>query len=129
MNHNDKLREVLHLYRGCEIECEKSWYILKAVIINDENSDDEDVYVLAENEHHGESQFNLEDCKPFLRPLSSITESEEKEWQRTSTPIGEMALESAMQIHWTKRINYYRSIGIDCDGLIESGFAIDKTKL
>ncbi len=67
--------------------------------------------------------------KLLLRPLSNITEKEIEEWNKTSTPIGEMSIESAQQIHWAKRLNYYRSIGIDCDGLIDSGIAIDKTIL
>jgi hypothetical protein len=71
----------------------------------------------------------MDKYKLLLRPLSSMTEDEQKVWDNISTPIGEMHIASAQQIHWAKRINYYRSIGIDCDGLIENGQAIDKTKL
>ena len=66
------------------------------------------------------------EIKLILRPLSDVTEIEHDEWSKISTPIGEMSIESAQQIHWAKRLNYYRSIGIDCDELIESGLAIDK---
>jgi hypothetical protein len=74
------------------------------------------------------SKGYMKDVQLHLRPLSDITEEETEEWNKISTPLGEMEIESAMQIHWAKRINYYRSIGLDCDNLIESGFAIDKTE-
>ena len=66
--------------------------------------------------------------KLFLRNPADLTEEEQAKWDKVSTPIGEMAIESGLQIHWAKRINFYRSIGIDCDELIESGFAIQKIK-
>jgi hypothetical protein len=74
------------------------------------------------NDYEGE---NLDKYKLILRPLSDITQAEEAEWNKISTPVGRgMGVDFALNIHWTKRINYYRSIGIDCDGLIENGYAI-----
>ncbi len=63
--------------------------------------------------------------KIILRPLYDITDSENDGWDKISTPIGEMSIESAQQIHWAKRLNYYRSLGLDCDGLIDCGLAVD----
>ncbi len=71
----------------------------------------------------------ISECKLILMDIGDMTEEQHSEWDKISTPIGEMCLESAQQIHWAKRINYYRSIGVDCDGLIEAGLAIDKNKM
>lgn len=85
----------------------------------------DDGYFFVQGDNNGQS---TQYARLLLRPLSTITEAEEAKWNKISTTVGEMHPESALQIHWAKRINYYRSIGIDCDGLLDTQWAIDKTK-
>lgn len=65
--------------------------------------------------------------KLLLRPWSSVTEKDMEPFHKITTPINEGSIGQAQAIHWAKRINFLRSIGVDCDGLIDSGQAIDST--
>lgn len=80
-----------------------------------------------------ESTFNAwKDIKPVLRPYSDISKlsrQEQEGWNRISTTVNSQTSEGiaeAAQAHWNKRMDYYRSLGIDCDGLIEAGLAVKK---
>ena len=111
----------MHLYKDCKIKhgdfiATVQWVMRYGVVADYE----------CDNSRF-KSQFG--EFKPILRYLHDITEAEQAEWDKISTTIGEMAIESALQIHWAKRLNFYRSIGIDCDGLLDSGQAIDKKTL
>ncbi len=106
------VKDVLHLYLGCDAEIVNDGTTMRDKITTS-TIDHKDTWKVI----------------PILRPLSDLTEAEQEQWNQISTPIGEMAIESAMQIHWAKRLNFYRSIGIDCDQLLESGQAINKTTL
>ncbi len=68
-------------------------------------------------------------CKPILRNLVDMTDAEHDGWNKISTIVGEMHIQSAINIHWEKRLAYYRSIGIDADGLIATGQAVDASAL
>ena len=64
--------------------------------------------------------FDIEDVKPFLRPMSSITEEERKEL---------FAIEDNMQFHSNSvyspdRFDFYTSRHFDYRGLIEKGLAL-----
>ncbi len=116
---NSLLEKVAHLYIGCETNDGR---ILMSVDADGE-------WMLLDTAHGGSSNFRPKwdkNVKLALRRVSSLTEKEQEVWNRVSTPIGEMAMESAQQIHWSKRLNYYRSLHMDCDQLIENGFAIEK---
>lgn len=123
-----ELRDVLHLYRGCEIECEKGFYKFKAILIDCEGTEDEELWVVAENDHLGEGSFNLEDCKPILRKLTDkeITEEEYKYiWGDLNIAIPFIGADVAMPI---RLFLYLLKQGFDLFGLIESGQAIEKAK-
>ncbi len=129
-----ELKDVIHLYLGCEFMANTQDddmpidYVGKLLRID--KTDKECVVTIGEYEYYVYSDvLDEDDIKPILRYISDITESEQEDWNKISTPIGEMAIESAMQIHWAKRLNFYRSIGLDCDGLLESGQAINKLTL
>ncbi len=71
-----ELKDVLHLYRGCDIVCEEIRYTLKAVMIDGEDHDEnQEIWVIAENKHR-EYTFNLEDSKPILRQLLDLKRDE-----------------------------------------------------
>ncbi len=110
-------KEVAHLYTGCQMN---NGTTLESV--------DDGEWMLSNNTHKGCSNFRPEwdeDVKPILRKISTITEKENEGWNKISTPIGEMCIESASQIHWAKRLTYYRSLQMDCDDLIENGYAVE----
>lgn len=133
-----ELKDVLHLYLGCEIQTSFRTASMMGQPMNKAIGILVDCDLLLPGKIGIQFEWDkatldtttlpIDSCKPILRQLSSITDEEQVKWNEISTPIGEMAIESAIQIHWTKRINFYRSIFIDCDGLIESGQAIDKNQ-
>lgn len=85
----------------------------------------------------------LSRIKPILRKLSSMTEEEAwtawKKGGEHSRHNGVCNYVSAFKnpgtdlgmniFDWSATINYMRSVGIDCDKLIESGLAIDSATL
>ncbi len=107
-----KLKEILLKYIGCEAEI---------VSVNGTTIG----RISSATINHNDTWS----IRPILRPLSDLKQHEEDEWSKVSTTIGEMAIESAQQIHFSKRLDFYRSIGIDCDNLIETGKAINKLTL
>ncbi len=118
-------KEVAKLYIGCEMSNGTTLY----------SADMDDDLILIGNTG-GKTEFRPEcndKIKPVLRKLSDITEAEDQEWQKVSTEVDNHVAGSytavAMQIHWAKRLNFYRSIYIDCDELIKNGYAIDKATI
>lgn len=118
--------KILPLYIGCDCEIEifGTKRRVKFRGIND------DYYFLHTQGDKVATQYFKGKHKIILilRPFSDIgdlSEEEQEVWHNTITPIGEMAIESAQKIHWNKRMNFCRSIGIDCDGLIDAGLALN----
>jgi len=130
-----EIKDYLHLYLGCEVAVPS--------IANIE--DWEDYFLLSVSIHnciiihaeHGISTFKHEQVKPILRPLSSMTEDEKKE-------IGFAAFEVLrkdefdnkrlpprnISCMWAARQTVFLlSKHFDLFGLIESGLAIDATKI
>lgn len=110
---NTKIKDIsqyLHLYLGCELKSEK--------YPKDTPLDTEILHAIEHDNLYGE-------FKPILRPLSSMTEEENKErfneWylKEENTPLERNARE----------IKYLLSKHFDLFGLIDAGLAIDKTKL
>lgn len=69
----------------------------------------------------------IEECKPYLRPMSSMTEEERKEYELLAnhcivTSIGFIHLEVAPFIDWLNAHHF------DYRGLIKKGFAIEVTE-
>jgi hypothetical protein len=89
------------------------------------------------DEMHGWADF----YKLLLRPLSDMTEGEAKAVVKLLFPNYSMAtgykeflLHAIQRFEFkfyeiVKIINELRAIGIDCDQLIESNYALDKTKM
>ena len=71
--------------------------------------------------------YKIENCKPYLRPLSSMTEEEEKEYIN----IDNMSYSCPMDYaHFPafKRIDWLNAHHFDYRGLIECGLAIEVTE-
>lgn len=64
--------------------------------------------------------YNVEDIKPYLFPLSSMTEEQEKEWLYTLSSDYHITYDT---VDWLNK-NYF-----DYRGLIPMGLAIDATNL
>ena len=64
--------------------------------------------------------YNVEDIKPYLFPLSSMTEEQEKEWLYTLSSDYHITYDT---VDWLNKNHF------DYRGLIEKGLAIDATGL
>lgn len=148
-----ELKDVLHLYRGCDIVCEEIRYTLKAVMIDGEDHDEnQEIWVIAENKHR-EDTFNLEDSKPILRQLLDLKRDEIIQFFKLKgiechRGVFRTGIEGQfVQIEYNNtnkelvsdwqdirfinafQFAYLLEKEIDLFELIESGKAIDKTKL
>lgn len=73
------------------------------------------------------NNFEIHDVTLVLRPFDSMTESESEEYQKLSRFNTRESWAFAKS--QARAINYLRSVGIDCDELIEKGEAFDSTTL
>ena len=64
--------------------------------------------------------YNVEDIKPYLFPLSSMTEEQEKEWLYTLSSDYHITYDT---VDWCNKNNF------DYRGLIEKSLALDATGL
>ena len=76
-----------------------------------------DEYIKSANEDY---DFSIEDIKPYLFPMSSMTEEQEKEWSYTLTSDGHITYDT---VDWCNKNHF------DYRGLIPMGLAIDATNL
>lgn len=67
--------------------------------------------------------FTLNSCKPYLFPLSSITEEQEKELNNYLTTDKKVMMRSVKEIDWLYKHHF------DVHNLIHYGLAIDCTNL
>ena len=78
--------------------------------------------------------YKVEDIKPYLFPLSSMTEKQEKEYNllRNFVPIYyygfDIMVDKELYDNW-ESIDYLNAHHFDYRGLIEKGLAIDATNL
>lgn len=102
-----KLKDVIHLYLGCEVKVPGGKIILTS-----------EVLATWDFKHHG--------LKPILRPLSNITN---EEGRLTFGSIEFMLIKNINDIDKFKshQFLYLLSKHFDLFGLIESGQAINKT--
>lgn len=91
-------------------------YIDKVDVLYSVNGDE---YIKSVNEDY---DFSVEDIKPYLFPLSSITEEQKKELQ--SLMISDSY---GILYHTLESFNYMCKNNIDFRGLIPKGLAIDAT--
>ena len=80
-----------------------------------------DGYIKSANEDY---DFNIEDIKPYLFPLSSMNEEQRKEWQ--SFMIRDVY---GILYHTIESYDYLDKHHFDYRCLIESGLGIDATNL
>lgn len=80
--------------------------------------------------------FQIEKIKPYLFPMSSMTEEQEKEYDilRDSVPtyhyeFGDVMVDDTKLCDNWKSIDYLNAHHFDYRGLIEKGLAIDATNL
>ena len=71
---------------------------------------------------HDGMQYHIESIKPYLFPLSSMTEEQIKKWNI-------LAPHFAFTLEAIKIFAFYHQNHIDYNGLIEKGLAIDATGL
>lgn len=141
-----RIEDYLHLYLGCEVEDEDEragTLKLMSVSVGGYHATNGRTNV------HGASKY----CKPILRPLSDITDKHINElWEAVgyNTEYESPAYPGMTKRKFLKRVfeehedeqrieitfetavvmqNLLRKNGYDCDGLIDAGLAIDKTKL
>jgi hypothetical protein len=102
------------------------------VKVNNEIQGDFKIYGICENFVFGRNEtchidFNAEKIKPYLFPLSSMTEEQEKE-KRSFDPF--ITEEVKTFGDWAVcLIDFYNKHHFDYHGLIEKGLAIDATGL
>lgn len=72
--------------------------------------------------------YTVEDIKPFLRPMSSMTEEEAKEYMNIDNRSYSCPMAYA-HIPASDRIDWLNAHHFDYRGLIEKGLAIDATGL
>lgn len=154
-----ELKDYLHLYLGCEVELNNGGskvYNRKLVAVG---GVDDELYCKLRLGKAGKGQlvhgiFLKEGrVKPLLRPLSDMTEEEMRGWALIAAPRENMTDDYIKKSHedFLKQVSkkgldafevnsgefhlafelthYLLSLHFDLFGLIESGLAIDKTKL
>lgn len=72
--------------------------------------------------------YNVEDIKPYLRPMSSMTEEEKEEYCQLQQRIIYNS-KGVVNEDVTKYINYCYKKHLDVNNLIPMGLAIDATNL
>ena len=133
------IKDYLHLYLGCEVATTFNDHTYTLLGIERDNA-------IVWREQIGRTVKLIGLIKPLLRPLSDMTVGEKAgfiticqlepediecvEMTAILTDKPELGTAHLTNIHqWARGTNYLRSIGVDCDELIEAGLAIDKTKM
>ena len=98
------------------------------VKVNNEIQGDFNIYGICENLVFGRNEvchidFNIENIKPYLFPLSSMTEEQESDLNLYLRLDKEPIMRSVKEIDW------YNKNHFDIHGLIPLGLAIDCTNL
>lgn len=114
-----EFKDVAHLYLGCKLKCSQVFY-------PESNSKDKDGNLILSPSlfaDFGEKTFSIGYFKPILRPLSDMKEDEEDAWTDLYVSSQDNRIKAA------NRTLFLLQQGFDLFGLIESGQAIDATKL
>ncbi len=146
MTDKQELKDVLHLYLGCEVQTKirretskgQPMRKLKGRLCDFDLLVPNCVGIHLEDEKYDTDTTSLpiSDIKPILRPLSDMTDKEIKDIQKLTL----LSYNGCHTDSWVKtntkywlyeaqRTKYLLKQGFDLFGLIESGQAIDKTTL
>lgn len=102
-------------------------YIDRVDVLYSANGDE---YIKTVSEDY---DFSIEDIKPYLFPLSSMTEGQNKEYNSIIyfdvEPYNERYFEAIDVDSFEKLQDFYHKNHFDYRGLIEKGLAIDATNL
>lgn len=105
----------------CDIGDNNKPYTLCRIEIDNKNGH---LLDFAESISGLDCQVYLSEVKPYLFPLSSMTERQRKEWQSL------MIQDFFGVLYWTmESYNYLHKNHFDYRGLIEKGLALDATNL
>lgn len=69
----------------------------------------------------GSRPFNIGEVKPYLRPMSSMTEEEKEQ-------IKDLWIDADINTHAIRLIDFYNKYHFDYRGLIDKGLAIEVTE-
>lgn len=120
MTHEDKELLVKDL-------CARLPYGVKARVYNHWSDDVQDETITIENLHQLIKTFSIEDIKPYLFPLSSMTE-EQKEEESSFDPFKTDKVKTLGD--WAVcLVDFYNKYHFDYRGLIPMGLANDATGL
>lgn len=142
-----QLKDYLHLYLGCEMEVKHKQIAILSGVSYDERGK---YFIHLNDKENGYYILFIQEAKPILRPLSDMSEEEKilvYLWEYPNYKSGELIKndsdedffvvknENGMKVY----INQHHfsaettrkllKAGFDLFGLIESGIALDKTKL
>jgi hypothetical protein len=135
-----KFKDVAHLYAGCEIEYEyrfttKDGSELRRAKVNYVGVNGVVKFLdltaitnTGEVSSPGNFRLNINDTKPILRPLSSMTKEEDKECHNIMVSDFFNKTIGRQIVHYeAEKILYLLSKGFDLFQLIESGEATEKS--
>lgn len=74
-----------------------------------------------------QNEVAMWNIKPYLRPMSSMTEEEDKEWQYYKSKIAE-SCDELLEERIADCHNFFNYHHLDYHGLIEKGLAIEVTE-
>ena len=128
MNNNEKTVRDIARYAGCECKVD---IFPETVICKIVGLDRGDLLISANNGFHWSKAANVH---PLLRTIEQRNEEElaeiNKIWKsmkgKGKIAKLDMLVHIPFRTMYSKVVDYLRSIGIDCDGLIDSGVAIRK---
>ena len=100
--------------------CARLPYGVKARVYNHWSDDVQDETITIENLHQLIKTFSIKDIKPYLFPLSSMTDEQKSQYSFFLTRIID-GYDSSLLIDWLNKNHF------DYRGLIPKGLAIDAT--
>ena len=95
--------------------------IVRGVFINYSTDKDKILYEECDRQLNYQDLSRYESLKPYLRPMSSMTEEEKEQ-------IRDFWIDADVKTHATQLIDFYNKYHFDYRGLIEKGLAIEVTE-
>jgi len=121
------IKDYLHLYVGCDVEYCKETYFLGAIHVFPQKDTDEYMVNIWASGLCDTVPYT--EIKPILRPLSDMTGDEQVEYIKLTKLVTDGVHTVQIRIDTPESFLWKIYHRFDLFGLIESGLAIDKTKL